>query len=270
MRKFILATFVGWALLVFVPVEDAQAQPVTAIPVCFFDAASVDDVYVQYATASGSGFTCPASSTPIPLQTQGVPILGICFEPISHPTLGRMPTYARSDGTPSGGITCIDPQDSSTNDDILITRAQFRSATGTTPTPTPTPTRVGTTPTPRGGGGGGPIPTNPAEPGQGTCEQGFHQEGPLCVPNNPFDPDSIAAARDIRYLAARIIQWALALAGIVAVIMAIIGGYQIMTAAGDAAKATNGRKTLTNAIIGLVIVVLSYMVVQIVYNFITS
>jgi hypothetical protein len=115
------------------------------------------------------------------------------------------------------------------------------------------------------GGGGSPQ-------AQGDCETGFHKAGPICVPNSPFTT-GIAGNTDNQTaagLAATIIRIFLYFAGIVAVIMAIIGGYQIMTAAGNATQATNGRKTLTNALIGLGIVILSYIIIQAVINFITK
>jgi hypothetical protein len=49
--------------------------------------------------------------------------------------------------------------------------------------------------------------------------------------------------------------------------MIIIGGYQWMTARGNEAQVTNGRKTLINALIGLAIVILSFAVVQAVNTF---
>ncbi len=52
--------------------------------------------------------------------------------------------------------------------------------------------------------------------------------------------------------------------------MAIIGGYQIMTAAGNETRAKDGRKTLTNALIGLAIVLLSYVIIQAVISFVTK
>lgn len=138
--------------------------------------------------------------------------------------------------------------------------------TPTTPT-TPTPT----TPAPT-------TPTTPSTPGgtgnntqtRGDCELNFHKVGPLCVPDSPFkDPNAPVNSGSFADLAARVIRILLYFAGIVAVIMAIIGGYQIMTAAGNETQATNGRKTLTNAIIGLVIVILSYIIIQAVISFIT-
>lgn len=106
---------------------------------------------------------------------------------------------------------------------------------------------------------------------QGDCDSGFHKVGPLCVPNSPFsNQDALVNKRDFPSLATTIIKILLYFAGIVAVIFVIIGGYQIMTAQGNASQATNGRKTLTNAIIGLVIIVLAYIIIQAVVAFITK
>jgi hypothetical protein len=113
--------------------------------------------------------------------------------------------------------------------------------------------------------------TPPAPQVQGNCETGFHKAGPLCLPNSPFDDNSIAGGNTtIAQLVVRIIRILLYFAGIVAIIMIIVGGYQVMTAAGDTAQATNGRKTLTNAIIGLAIVLLAYIIVQAVTSFLTK
>jgi hypothetical protein len=54
--------------------------------------------------------------------------------------------------------------------------------------------------------------------------------------------------------------------GIVAVLFIIIGGYQYMTSGMNEEMAESGKKTLQNAIIGLVIVILSYLIVSVVVN----
>lgn len=68
----------------------------------------------------------------------------------------------------------------------------------------------------------------------------------------------------------KIINWALYIAAIAAVIFVIIGGYFYIFSAGNAANATKGRTTLVNALIGLAVVVLSYIIVQVVYNFLIN
>lgn len=77
-------------------------------------------------------------------------------------------------------------------------------------------------------------------------------------------------ASDLPTLVRIIINWALYLSAIVAVIFIIIGGFMYITSAGNESQATKGRTTLVNALIGLTIIVLSYLIVQIVYNFLTK
>lgn len=133
----------------------------------------------------------------------------------------------------------------------------------TTTLPTNPPTKPPTQP-PTGGG-----TTTPGDPGN--CGAGFTAKGPLCIPDNPFSGSSgVAGSGSLGQLATTIISVLLGLAGMVAVIFVIIGGYYYMTAAGNDSRATSGRKTLVNALIGLAIVVLSFLIVQIVTNFITS
>ncbi len=71
-------------------------------------------------------------------------------------------------------------------------------------------------------------------------------------------------------LAKKIIDIALYVSAIVAVIFIIIGGYYYITAGGNDEQAKNGRKTLVNALIGLTLVVLSYIIVQVAYRFLTD
>lgn len=75
---------------------------------------------------------------------------------------------------------------------------------------------------------------------------------------------------NLKDAAKKIIDWALYLAAIVAVIFIIIGGYYYITARGNDDQAKQGRKTLTNALIGLTLVILSFVIVQVVYKFIVS
>lgn len=56
----------------------------------------------------------------------------------------------------------------------------------------------------------------------------------------------------------------LPLAGIIAVAFIIIGGYQYIFSGANEEMAEKGKKTLTNAVIGLVIIILSYVIVRIV------
>lgn len=66
---------------------------------------------------------------------------------------------------------------------------------------------------------------------------------------------------------AQIINWALYLSGAIAVIFVIIGGYRYLTAGGNEETATKGRKSVVNALIGLVIIILAYVIVNAVASF---
>ena len=56
------------------------------------------------------------------------------------------------------------------------------------------------------------------------------------------------------------------LSGLVSVVMLIAAGYMFITASGNEEKVTNATKTLTFAIIGLVICLISVLIVQFVLN----
>jgi hypothetical protein len=64
-----------------------------------------------------------------------------------------------------------------------------------------------------------------------------------------------------------IINILLAFTGLVAVLFIIIGGFRYITSAGNEELAEAGKKTLQNAIIGLIIIILSYVIVSVINNF---
>ncbi len=67
------------------------------------------------------------------------------------------------------------------------------------------------------------------------------------------DPDQVLV---------NLLSTVLGLLGIVAVIMVIVGGFRWMLSAGDDEKITKAKRTIGGAIIGLVIVLLSWAVVS--------
>jgi hypothetical protein len=124
-----------------------------------------------------------------------------------------------------------------------------------TPTPTPAPTP---TPQPSSPGGSGALPE---------CTDNYNT-GQICLPKPPYQNcTGIACSGSVVQLAAKVVTILLYFAGIVAVIFVIIGGYKYMTAGGNEESATKGRKTMTQAIIGLVIVILAYVIITAVTNF---
>ncbi len=68
----------------------------------------------------------------------------------------------------------------------------------------------------------------------------------------------------------RIITWVMGIVGILAVAMVVWGGVQITLSGGDKDKHGKGIKAITYALIGLVIVLISYSIVAIVGNAITT
>lgn len=63
---------------------------------------------------------------------------------------------------------------------------------------------------------------------------------------------------------ADLINWATGFAALVAVIFLVIAGYTYITAAGDADKIEKAGKTITAAIVGLVIVFIARILVELV------
>ena len=63
-----------------------------------------------------------------------------------------------------------------------------------------------------------------------------------------------------------VIDILLILSGIIAVLFIIIGGFWYITSAGDSEQAEKGKTTLVNAIIGIVVVVLSFVIITVITN----
>ena len=61
-----------------------------------------------------------------------------------------------------------------------------------------------------------------------------------------------------------LITWAIGLAGTIALFMIIFAGYQLLFSGGDAKAIDGARKTLTFAVLGLILIFLSFMVISII------
>lgn len=97
---------------------------------------------------------------------------------------------------------------------------------------------------------------------QPTCGQGTVQQGALCLPPTPGA--GIGSAQDATSFIIRIINILLGLAATVAILFIVLGGFRIITAAGNEKTAGEGKKTVTNALIGLSIIILSFVIVTVV------
>jgi hypothetical protein len=122
-------------------------------------------------------------------------------------------------------------------------------------------------PTGGGGGTGGPK----TGPGSGEFDKCLDAGSILCLPDNPFSgAEGIAGSTSAQDLITRIIRTLLFLGGILAVVFIIVGGYLYITSRGNEAQAKKGAAALTYAIIGLILVILSYVLVNVVVNFLTT
>ncbi len=65
-------------------------------------------------------------------------------------------------------------------------------------------------------------------------------------------------------IAVWIVTAILGVSGIVAILFIIIGGFEYMTSAGNEERSKNGKKRVTNAIIGLIIIMLSYTIISVI------
>ena len=77
---------------------------------------------------------------------------------------------------------------------------------------------------------------------------------------NKSDPGSVAAIIN------SVIDWFLKFAGAVVVLFIIFGGLQYIVASGNEKQAEKAKKTLTYAVIGLIIIILAEFIVSLVLH----
>lgn len=73
---------------------------------------------------------------------------------------------------------------------------------------------------------------------------------------NPIPTDTIPE------LIVKIIEYGLGIAGLIAATFIVIGGFQYITSAGNDEQSKKATKTLTGAIIGLIIILSAYAIEQ--------
>jgi hypothetical protein len=81
-----------------------------------------------------------------------------------------------------------------------------------------------------------------------------------------FGFGGLTASGSATELITNVVRLMLMLAGAIAVVFVIIGGYYYMTSAGNEEAAEQGKKTLINAIIGVVVIILSYTIINVISN----
>lgn len=93
------------------------------------------------------------------------------------------------------------------------------------------------------------------------CGEGTSLKAGICVPN--AEGDGILGSGNAIELAKNVFNIMLYLAGVIAVLYVIIGGYQYLTSGGNDEQAEKGKNTVTNALIGLIIIVLAFTIVNV-------
>lgn len=76
----------------------------------------------------------------------------------------------------------------------------------------------------------------------------------------------IAGSRSVSDLIKNVIYILLSVTLVIAVLFLIIGGYQYITSAGNEKQAESGKQTVVNALIGIVIIIMSYTIVRVIDN----
>ncbi|MCR4308074.1 MAG: pilin [Candidatus Berkelbacteria bacterium] len=81
---------------------------------------------------------------------------------------------------------------------------------------------------------------------------------------NPFsfEPSTNNAKSTFSGILGTVMSWVLAVVAVIAFVYLIISGVNYITAGGDSEKATKARAGILNAIIGIVVVVLSYFILR--------
>jgi hypothetical protein len=92
----------------------------------------------------------------------------------------------------------------------------------------------------------------------------------VCLPPEAeCSDDSFFCINDLTDLLVKVIKVLLGLAGIVGVLILVLGGYWYMASAGNEETAEKGKKAIVNSIIGLVVIILAYTIVNIITNELT-
>jgi len=76
--------------------------------------------------------------------------------------------------------------------------------------------------------------------------------------------DNVVTLECVPVLIANLIYWLIIFSGTVAVFLIIFGGIKYLTSGGDQAKLESAKKTITWTIIGLILIISSFMIVNVI------
>ena len=80
---------------------------------------------------------------------------------------------------------------------------------------------------------------------------------------NCQDPNTPTSIQCIPYFINNIIAFAIPFAGVLAVFFIVLSGIKFLTSGGDPGKVEGARRTLTFAVVGLVIILLVFVVIKV-------
>lgn len=98
------------------------------------------------------------------------------------------------------------------------------------------------------------------------CGDGFDNVGGLCVAKNQVGGTGLASTKNIKDVIPTVIKTILLITGGIAVLFIIIGGFQYVTSGANPEGVKKGKATIVNAIIGLILILLSYVIVVVISN----
>ena len=75
-----------------------------------------------------------------------------------------------------------------------------------------------------------------------------------------------AKISDLATVFENVVKYALGFAGIALFILLIVGGFKYITSGGDPKAVEGAKKTLTSAVIGLVLILVSYLILVLITN----
>ncbi len=76
--------------------------------------------------------------------------------------------------------------------------------------------------------------------------------------------EGVATLSCLPIVFSNIVDWAIKLAGVVAVFFIIFAGFKFLTSGGDPKQVEGARKTLTYAIAGLIVVFLAFAIIKLI------
>ncbi len=97
-----------------------------------------------------------------------------------------------------------------------------------------------------------------------SCEGGYKPVNGLCIPETATGSGGISGATSVNDLIEKAIKALLGVAFAVALLFVIIGGFWFITSSGNETQLRKGKSTVLYALLGIAIIILSYMMVNVV------